>query len=418
MTKSIKQLLHLDQVKHSELPQIITSYFRHAQFLGSRLKIYKQESPDECIELIFNKSGTTIVNAIASSTVPQEALRDIEKAIIDALVENQTVRYHQVAAKSAVKVEGYYRYRDLFQILPVPQYAPRPPFLIGEHPFLLEFPYTSSLDIMINGTRAQELANKYSRLLNLFLLGSVHLMNDMTQHRWVLPKDFNEHMVSEHLQRGYIYPGLGQMSGSLSSIDGISEISNVPFQEYYGSTYVYASAGNIMAIPDNLAYSLDLALALLSDDWIKLYMACTWFSQAERLWNESYSSAFIALVSAMECLTDKPERCSECGQALSERMDKCRVCHQAKFSITKHFKSLLDKYVPFVNTPEWKSTKNRIYTVRSELAHGLDLLLRDLDPSFHIGVKTVDEDQMLRDLYFITRLCIYNWLHSRTNYRQ
>ena len=47
----------------------------------------------------------------------------------------------QEIALSDRRVVGYFKYRELFQVIPIPSNAPSLEFPIGHHPFLIEFRY-------------------------------------------------------------------------------------------------------------------------------------------------------------------------------------------------------------------------------------------------------------------------------------
>jgi hypothetical protein len=164
----------------------------------------------------------------------------------------------------------------------------------------------------------------------------------------------------------------------------------------------FGSNSSSLELPDNLEESFDLAFSLSSQDWEKFFMDCSWYYQAIDIWQKFNSSAFIALVSAIECLVPK-------GQEI------CSFCGQPKYRVTKRFKDFLEKHVPFLAT-EFHEEKKFIYQVRSDLSHGLDLLIQDMKPwTFMLNPRAQKQDILQRNLYFITRVAIYNWLWIRQN---
>jgi hypothetical protein len=50
-------------------------------------------------------------------------------------------------------VEGQWRYRNQFQIVPAPAAAPRPDMLVAEHSFIVDFASEGSVDFRINQMR-------------------------------------------------------------------------------------------------------------------------------------------------------------------------------------------------------------------------------------------------------------------------
>ncbi len=53
--------------------------------------------------------------------------------------------YRRQIILSDLKIDGYFRFGDVFQILPPDQDAPKPPSLGGHHPVILEY-YFNTLD--------------------------------------------------------------------------------------------------------------------------------------------------------------------------------------------------------------------------------------------------------------------------------
>ena len=95
-------------------------------------------------------------------------------------------------------------------------------------------------------------------------------------------------------------------------------------------------------------------------------MACSWYYQAVAVWHESDSSSYVALVNAIECLTDKPEQCPECNQSGMEGIERCDLCGQPRYRVTKKFKEFLEKYVSFIDE-RFPKAKGRFYEIRSQL---------------------------------------------------
>jgi hypothetical protein len=208
---------------------------------------------------------------------------------------------------------------------------------------------------------------------------------------------------------GIFYQGLKGNLDHFSSVENINPIERVPFQEYYTALPVRTS---YLRLSDDLELSLDLAFALDNSTWRKFFMACSWYAQYRSIWKVSHSSAFIALVTAIECLAQEKEVCDVCKQSILENdEDICPSCGQPRYRVTKHFLDFLKKYFPAIDRfPKEKRTLNQ---VRSQLAHGSDLLQADLEPwSFFLDVKRQEQSRLQENLSYIVRVAIYVWLLS------
>jgi hypothetical protein len=70
-------------------------------------------------------------------------------------------------------VHGWWRYHDRFQILPVPEVAPKADFAFLDHPYLIEFRYTRAPDSLIDSCRSARVVSKLALLLNALLVSPV-----------------------------------------------------------------------------------------------------------------------------------------------------------------------------------------------------------------------------------------------------
>lgn len=300
-------------------------------------------------------------------------------------------------------------------MIPIPDIAPKPEVMVAFHPFLLQFSYISCPYTSIDDMRRSEKSTVYIRLLNLFSNVRINSGSRYARFSWIMNTDDPNNLTSEWRREGYIYKGFSRKIDQYTPIDKFQLIKQIPHQEYYNYYYFRLPilTSKPLKFPDNLEESFDLALSLNRQDWKKFFMACSWYYQAEAIERESSSSSFIALVNAIECLTEKPERCTECGQTITEGIEKCKFCSQLKYRVTKKFKEFLEKYVPFLEK-QFPKEKKLLYEVRSKLSHGLNLLIRDLNPWYFImSVQIEEQDDLQRNLNFITRTAIYNWLRNR-----
>lgn len=400
-------LLYLNAVDHQELIQVLLSLFGHAYPSKPHGYKYKNEGSDYFLDVQLDRLGG-IENIIPSGNFPCEELSKIENQIKKTLIDNQNPRIGQRVAFSTEKVDGYFQHKDFFQIIPVPENAPKPGISTGPHPFLLQFSYFSCPDRLINVMRRSEKAIIYIRFLNLLLNTPVFLGPRYSRKLWVLD---TENRTSELRHEAYMYPGLSEELDQYSPNTEWQPIKPIPFQKYYSRFPTVSSEA--LAVPDNLENSLDLVFRLDEEDYRKFFMACSWYYQAITMWHESDSSSFVALVNAIECLTDKPEQCPECNQSAIEGIEVCHLCDQPRYRVTKKFKEFLKKYVPFLDE-QFPKAKGRFYEVRSQLSHGLELFARDLE-SWHFIMKrkAEEEDNLQRDLRFITKIALYNWVWNQ-----
>ena len=404
-----KDYFHVNDVETQELIQVLLEHF--SQSKGA----YRFQRPNtqHFLDVACDDIGN-IKSIEPSRGFPEDELEEIEKKIQDTLLAKPSTKVSQIICFCDTKITGYFRYKDLFQILPLPDDATKPNNIgLADYPFILEATYEPCPSPMIDNSRRKAKAVVYTRLLNLLSDQMISPGSRYTQFGWALKTEDPGTRVSEWSQLGYVYPGLKGAMDEFSSVEGLSPIERVPYQTYY--TAPPARSLNPLTLPDSLEQSLDKAFSLSGATWRKFFMACSWYAQYRHTWEESHSSAFIALVTALECLAQEKEVCRTCSQPILENEeDICPSCGQPRYRVTKHFQDFLKKYFPFID--QFPKEKKILYQVRSQLAHGMDLLQADLEPwKFLFGAKEQEQNTLQRNLYYIVRIAVYNWLHSATS---
>jgi hypothetical protein len=404
----MKDYFHIKEVRPQELMRILLVHFSHAQNIKGLVYRYQRQGSSCYLDFICNEDGS-VKNILISKNFPQQELNQIEQKIQETLLANHGEIIGQVVGFCGEKISGYFKYKDLFQILPVPDISPKPDVGFADHPFILEVKFKKSTDFIFNNSRKMEKAIIYSRLLNQLVNQRIWLGSRYGQSAWAYHNtDDLNNLTSKWTQLGYVPKGLVGNSGQFSPIDTLKPIEREEYNKYY--SFIYRSS-DVFKLPDNLELSFDKVFSLDELKWKKFFMACSWFSQHSFTWQESHSSAFIELVTALECLAQEKDVCKECNQPLLESEGICKSCGQPRYHITKHFQQFLKTYVPSINN--YPQAKRTIYQIRSQLAHGMDLLQADLEPwNFMMDAKQGEQRQLQSDLFFIARTAIYNWLQK------
>src|SRR4029077_14955463 len=85
-----------------------------------------------------------LVDIVAGPGLTSIELSGVRQRVEAELLTATGTAVGRVVLFASVPVTGYFRYRDVFQWIPVPAEAPHPPFAMAEHPFLLEFHFRRS----------------------------------------------------------------------------------------------------------------------------------------------------------------------------------------------------------------------------------------------------------------------------------
>src|SRR5688572_4499848 len=355
------ELLALFQHQHvneSEFEQVLTSYFGGAQQVDSTDVIYPGSETSYALKLVYNDD--TIAQIEAGPALKTEDLTALMQRVEEELIASIGIRIGAVVLFAKVPITGTFRYSDVFQLLPVPQDAPRPSFLIGDHPFLLEFSFAASSHWPLNISRRAVIG----RELELFLAGAVEggisSMGFNAKHHWVMTSETVDPLTIGYRQEMYTYPGIQLQRETFSPIDGIASMTQADPSAYYARLGI--GPDQRLELPNSFSIMFQTFGRLSVADRRRFLTSCFWFQHATQVHGQSRSASFTALISAIEALVI-PEggqpQCSTCGRSLGP-------------GPTERFAQFLETFAP--GAGEMRRERKRLYGIRSALSHGGSLL--------------------------------------------
>jgi len=304
---------------------------------------------------------------------------------------------------SSKPVKGCFRAASgQLQILPAPDHAPRPPVTIADHPFILEFPIKSSSDGFVTNNRAMRRALEWTWILNALLRASISRIGPRFQHLWgLVPSDPPEAPKQEDVKWVQEYYAIDDLPIQYAAFSpqGALRIREIPPDEYYNSNYILSDD---LVLPDSLSQMLDKTDKLPFAERQRFLRAVRWFYAARYLHFHLISSCFVALVCAIESLIPELEQQVICPECKKDRSP----------GPTQRFQDFVETYAPTPDSQE--RNKKRLYKIRSDLAHGRDLLRFDSSPwDWSLNTTSMTEREALDDLFSIARKIIVNWLRNR-----
>jgi hypothetical protein len=389
--RKLNEALYIGSVNSSELLSVLLSFFKRANGISPSGLRYGPGVSGSYLDVTFDSEGS--IQGI-TSTLSAGEINTLSSHISAMLVENQKEALAQTVCFSPhLTVRGLYRYKDVFQILPIPQGAADAPAIMADHPLILQFRFVSSPDPTINSKRRVKEAVTLTRILGVICRPTILPRSRYARFFWTT--SYGEETVAKWIQEGYGYSGFTTELSQFPAATDYPQIRIYPSAEYYGEKFM--TEDYEFALPDVVDEYLDKVFALNVGDSRKFSIASTWFSQVHALWHESSSSAFVAGVSAVEALIEK-------------KSDVCKECGQPRHRVTKKFKDFLEEYVPNVKA-EFPEELDLIYGVRSDLAHGGRLLLADLEYwNFSGGWRQQQEDAVQRNTHEIVASALRNWI--------
>ncbi len=187
MPKSLWSTFAADQLDHRALQNIIQRHFPSGSQPGIREVVYPGDG-EHAIKLLFSKDDLLVgIEAGPGLSAALEAT--LATALADALVETGP-RVFRGVRFADYKLTGNWRYKDRFQILPVPAQAPQLNCVIGDHPFLLEVKIAGSKDGFVTTQRAAAATRSAELLLAGLVNSSIHPLPARSMYGyWVHPAD-------------------------------------------------------------------------------------------------------------------------------------------------------------------------------------------------------------------------------------
>jgi len=359
--------------------------------------VYGHEESVPALTLCFDRRGHL------AQVDAGPGLRDGDvEGLVQSLTAPREERVWASVVFAYLPTRGTWRYRDVFQILPVPAEAPEPEQLIGDHPFLLEVAYEGHPDPFVDGRRASITTREIVRLLAGLVLGPEDRTGHFHRKEWVLESEVDDgqvHLSTRFAQLGYVIDDHRPKRESFTA-PGIStaRLRLVEPREYLGSARGI-SVESELELPANIELLLDRYFDRGSTDQERFQRWAHWLNHATQVWSLSPSAAHIAVVQAIEALMPAgagADRCDACGQPAGP-------------GPTQRFAEFLAEYAP---GPAREKARKELYALRSSLTHGGKLLSGEIaGPAFHdFTPQAWDQREMLDVTRTLARIAGVNWL--------
>jgi len=300
---------------------------------------------------------------------------------------------------SSFRVQGSWR-GDCsgVQILPPPNDAPRAHVEIADHPFILEFPIKGSGFSQITSHRRLREHRNLTLLLNVLLAGRMSLQPRRSDHFWArVPCDDNQPEIKWVEQ--FFFAKLGKTMLEELSAPSRKRLEEVESEEYYSNV---GHDGEGLHVPSDLDQSICTYTALSARNREKFDRATFWLDMASCQWNIAVSASFAALVSAIESLTERGNKhkikCPDCGNPTQHEVP----------GATRRFKNFFGIHAPDAT----KKQLDDMYSLRSGILHGSDLIQLDQDLAFGWDPPWGKERELLMGLWGLTGVALRHWLKN------
>jgi hypothetical protein len=332
-------------------------------------------------------------------------------------------RIRQEFAMSEVRVNGYFRYRDTFQLLPAPKEVPSLASIMGHHPCLVEFKYTvrevaetrlnpdaPQVENTIDYDDSQKRRREVLLLLSTFCTSSVfqYSRHATGNQSWFAPLGPGTDGLGKLYWgvRTYIQ-GLDRILPDFSK-PSAPAINLVEKNKYFGldlpGVFFVGRSPEAFEMSDNVNALFDCYYSL-SDEAQKAFLSSSFlFQKGNDLDQEAPSLAFAARVSAIETLSTFDHR--------DEKIPRCPNpdCGQEIYHATRKFRELIERVNK--NSPQkFGNFANEVYKRRSKILHRGQLTFGEIEPwSTENALEALGESHFRKEAASFFRICLINWL--------
>jgi hypothetical protein len=383
-------------VEH-ELVSVLSPYFGGSVHDTDRRTTLFPMRPPHALRLEYDRK-LELIGAFAEERLTEKDIDSVRGELHRSYLESAGTGIGQAVLFATGPIEGWWGYRDRFQIIPMASDAPRPDFLMGAFPFLLEFTYNRSPDDLVSGRRRQQEGYRIALILSSLVKRSIS---------WILPVEYGNHKHAwvrmpngggvwtvAYCQIAYEHPSIRYTPDTFTPSDALTAIPLVPAERYYQSNYLRGHDG--LELPDDLEESFDLFFALPASKQDRFLQASYWLNQSNRV--QSFSALFVHTIQAIESLAWQPRSQSVCPR-----------CNKPDGpGPTRLFKEFLDKFAPGAI-----EGRDLLYRVRSGLSHGsMPPFLIDTEIHFWCVPEDHHQRQLAWDALGAARMAMHSWLRE------
>jgi hypothetical protein len=285
---------------------------------------------------------------------------------------------------SSFRVAGSWRGKHSgVQILPPPADAPRAPFEMAEHPFILECPVKVSELWPITNFRRMREHRQLTFLLNVLLAGSTTIQPRRPRHLWAIV--YEEGVAGQEVKwvQEFYFANFGEAVRDELSPPAAETLEEVNPETYYTKV---GHDGRGLRVPADLDDSICCYMRLSKANRDKFGRAGFWMDMASRQWTVSFSATFASLVIAIESLAER-----------------------GTLGAAARFRNFIEQYAPGASL---EHRRREMYSLRSDILHGSGLMEMDRDAHFGWAPPEQKEKDLMDELWGLTRIAVRNWLKN------
>ena len=265
MSMDLMEMLHARTADPDEFEYVLSLTYPLAQQREPDIVEYLDEpdSNESVLRLIY--AGAELRRIEPGPKFRADVLEKIREDVEEKCLRSNGTVVARTPLFAALPVDAWWRYRDDFQILPVPDDAPRPDQFLGAHPFTIEMRVPRSSDISIEMLRRDHRARELQLVLSSLIFKIVEADGLQANKLWVyVPGNVGVLPRTAFLHAGYDAPDIRVFLDEFTPTEALVPMRLVPEGEYYAQEGLHV--GDRLAAPDSLEKMLDLYFAEPSGD--------------------------------------------------------------------------------------------------------------------------------------------------------
>lgn len=385
--------LGLGSVPDGELVGILADVLPLSRWESGKRVTYLHPEQGHVLDVVYDKHGR-IACCEPGPGLTEDLVATLRKHVAGAYGPDAGFEIRRDVLFSVPEVKGFWPHGDDWQILPAPPQAPRPGFLVAEHPFVFEYRVRTSLNNFISLTRRRRRFRELHLLLSLVLRGLITREPDTHPHHWVLLHEPAAHgSRTAYLNEGYMVGG-----GFVIRADGFSDpvghpkLVVVPDDEYYVRRGLERDD---LDVPTCLDAFFDRFESADPRTRNQLVRASYWVDVAYRVWHTSKSLSFVAAINAVETLVPDQEH------------DPCPCCGRNRApGPSAGFRQLIETHA----AAEGAEARAAMYGLRSALMHGRGLHSSDDSSAWAALIpRNIEHMQLHETALAVSRAVIRSW---------
>jgi hypothetical protein len=204
MSENLCATFHCDNIDQSELEHLLLMHFGGSQSLNdNEIRYVRGIGGDPALVLKYSKNGA-VAEVVAGPSIGANDVSAIVEKIERHLLSGDGLHIGQLALFAILPTRGWFRYRDVFQLLPVPPDAPQAPFMTSDHPLLLQYEVKSSGDFQIDMLRRAQVGRELELLCTALTTTIRGGIGNVVRQHWSLVRGQDPTSLrSEYCQEAY-----------------------------------------------------------------------------------------------------------------------------------------------------------------------------------------------------------------------